>query len=320
MCFDLGAAMSSLRVLVLLVGVGWIADAAEAHDFDEFGFGLRLQAALTRFSRFADVAGTGGASVASKWASSINPASVAWQPMRGVSPQYAWISFDEGTSLHVFTASTALPTEKSGTFQPSLAAVLSNHATTRDGFVFGWEGVFGDVSWGLRPEVPVSEGSSVTGGVRAGGLWEFADAFFGGLILDYAVVGSETTMLDPMTGGRVESDDTLHQFLVRPGLSYKRGRWTVYGDYEFGLFVDESATLRVHRLYFGLNWEVTDAFSLRAGTVLDDRSNVAATFGFGVFPSERWSIEVAYQYDMFPEVSAEFGRSHALIVSGTILF
>jgi hypothetical protein len=332
-----------MRVLILLVGVGWAADAAAAHDFEDNAFGLRLQAALTRFSRFADVAGTGGASVASKWASSINPASVAWQPMRGVSPQYAWLAFDEGTSLHVFTASAALPTERSGTFQPSLAAVASNHATTRDGLTFGWEGVFGDVSWGLRPEgsrsafgvnlnaayseieldlgpLRVSDSRSKTFGIRLGGLWEFVDRFFGGVILDYAAVVSDTWALDPATGGQLTSDDTLHQFLARPGLSYKVGRWTLYADYEFGLFNDSSGTLRVHRFYLGPNWEVTDAFSLRAGTVIDDRGNVGATFGIGVFPSERWSIELAYQYDMFPEVRAEFGRSHALVVSATILF
>jgi hypothetical protein len=61
-----------MGVLVLL-----LAGPAVAGEFDHYDFSLRLPAALSRFSSYGDVAGTGGASAASPWSTSANPASAA---------------------------------------------------------------------------------------------------------------------------------------------------------------------------------------------------------------------------------------------------
>ncbi len=57
-------------LLWLTVGTAW------AEDLEDKDFGLRLSAALTRFSRYPDSAGLAGAGAGSPWSSSPNPAGV----------------------------------------------------------------------------------------------------------------------------------------------------------------------------------------------------------------------------------------------------
>ena len=109
-----------MKILRLLVVGLFVVEATRADDLDDASFGLRFQAALTRFSRYPDVAGVAGASVAAEWGSSTNPAGLGWAPLEGVSSQYSLLGFDNGTDLHVFSVSYSADTEKAGVFQPSL--------------------------------------------------------------------------------------------------------------------------------------------------------------------------------------------------------
>jgi hypothetical protein len=109
--------------------------------FDAFDLSLRIPAALSQFSPYADVAGIAGASAASKWASSTNPASADWLDIRGclhavVSPQYSDVQLAAGTTLHVTTQALTWDTRDWGTFLPSLAQASSNRAATRQGVFF----------------------------------------------------------------------------------------------------------------------------------------------------------------------------------------
>ena len=90
-----------LRILPLAAAWTMLASPAHAQDFDQFDFGLRLQATQSRFSRFSDVAAVGNASAGGTWASSINPASMAWDPVANTSAQYSLVQFDNGTELQV---------------------------------------------------------------------------------------------------------------------------------------------------------------------------------------------------------------------------
>jgi len=53
---------------------------------------------------------------------------------------------------------------------------------------------------------------------------------------------------------------------------------------------------------------------------MDVRGNTAWAVGLGFYPSERISIDVGYQQDMFPELEPEFGRSRTLTISVGITF
>ncbi len=328
-----------LRILPLAAAWTLLTSPAQAQDFDQFDFGIRLQATQSRFSRFSDVAAVGNASAGGKWASSINPASMAWDPVDNMSAQYSRIHFDNGTELHVPAISVSFTPGDWGTLQPSVAGVTSNVATTRQGLDFEWDAVFVDLQWGLKTSEKLAVGATLsysnseiafsTGGltvaesrsntyeIRGGALYEIGEGWFAGLVLDYANVPSTTDTFIPAPS---VVSETIEQLLVWPGISYKHGKWTAFADYQFGLFTNDTQTMRTHRVFLGLNNEVSEAFSVRAGTAIDDRGNVSATVGIGIYPSAKLAIELAYQYDMFPEVALEFGRSELFGISISYVF
>ncbi len=120
--------MRIIAYLIALIGCGNFACAG---GFDDKDFSLRFPAALSRFSSYADVAASGGASAGSKWQTSVNPASIAWQSIAGryhvsFNPQYSQIIFQEGAVLHVISESVTNDFEKFGTFQAALAQVRGN--------------------------------------------------------------------------------------------------------------------------------------------------------------------------------------------------
>ena len=112
-------------VIALLIALACLENNAYADGFDDKDFSLRFPAALSRYSSYADVAATGGASAGSKWQSSVNPASTGWQSIPSryhftLSPQYSSIIFREGTILHVIAESVTKDFEEFGTFQVGL--------------------------------------------------------------------------------------------------------------------------------------------------------------------------------------------------------
>ena len=109
-----------------LAAVVKAAAAAQAGDFGGADFSLRLPAALTRFSSYADVGGVAGAGAASPWSTSMNPAATAWKPIESklhltASPQYSALIFEEGTTLHVISEALTWETPGYGTVLPAAA-------------------------------------------------------------------------------------------------------------------------------------------------------------------------------------------------------
>jgi hypothetical protein len=133
-----------MRIIAYFIALVGFGNFAYADGFDDKDFSLRFPAALSRFSSYADVAATGGASAGSKWQSSVNPASTACQRMPGgyqlsLNLQYSQIIFQEGTVLHVISESITKDFEKFGTFQVALAQVRSNNRATRQGIKFSYD-------------------------------------------------------------------------------------------------------------------------------------------------------------------------------------
>ena len=334
---------------IALVGFG---TCAYADGFDDKDFSLRFPAALSRFSSYADVAATGGASAGSKWQSSVNPAATGWQSIPGsyhlsLNPQYSAIMFQEGTVLHVVSESITKDFERFGTVQVSLAQVRSNDRAIRaplSDYKLSYDMDYAQVQWGKRftddfalggnfnyssSEITTkyisekhTDSSSDSYGVRVGTLYRIAEKLLGGLVIDYSQSPSTTTTYDifGFGSGDVRVDDKTKQFILRAGPSYEyRKDSTVFLDYQYGSFENDTGKMEVHRMFAGIDHRIVDALFIRAGGALDNHGNASYTGGLGIYPLKQLCVDVGYQYDMFPEIQSEFGRSHLVTISISII-
>lgn len=322
----------------------------KAGDYDSKDFSLRLPAAISRFSSYGDVAGAGGASAASKWASSVNPASAAWLaiPTRfriSINPQYSAICFSNGSRFHVFTESLTWESKNLGTFQPAMTQLRSNKKTTRQGLEFEYDMDYFQIQWGKRlgekwtfganfnyaksetrfnlGPFDVSETDADSYGFRVGALVEPFDHLLFGLVFDYGFSLSRTTMRIPTAMGiaKLKASDTTHQYLLRPGISYEYAEDSaVYFDYQFGSFSNDTGRLNVHRFMAGVDHRIFKWLFVRGGMMADSKGNPAWTAGVGVYPTDWLTIDIAYQDKVFPELEMDFGRARAVMLSVGIQF
>jgi hypothetical protein len=341
------------RVASLLLGTACVLAATDASAlpgaYEDKDLSLRLPAALSRFSSYGDVAAVGGASAGSKWPSSVNPAAVAWLeiPSRlktNLSPQYSTVSFDNGTRIHVATASATFDMGPWGAFQPAFAAAHTNVRPTRDGLDFSYDMEYYQFQWGKRlgraglglnfnyspaqtefklDRWRVSKTCSDTYGLRIGGLYEVLEKVLAGVVLDYSESKGRTVMYDflGLGFGDVKVHDTTRQYGVRPGISfeYKKDSAILF-DYQFARFSNETGRLRAHRFCCGVDHELVKGLFVRGGVNFDARGNTAFTCGLGVYPCDWLTIDVGYQHSMFPELEPELGRAHALTISVGLQF
>lgn len=326
------------------------AVAAQADSLGNADFSLRFPAAITRFASYADVAAAGGAQAASAWSSSGNPASAAWphpeQPLlHSFAPQFTALAFREGTTLYVPTEALTIDTPASGTWLPAAAQILSNHETDRDGLGFRFDAVFFQLQWAKlladdwacgvnfnvtssdlrfdQADTVVERSRGETYDLRLGAVHQLTERLRVGLVVDYGFAPSRTDAPGAAPeDGLVRVDDTTQQALVRPGLVWSYGlQCDLYADYQAGVFWNDTGRLWVHRFAVGIDHAlIKDVLYGRLGTLLDTEGNAAGTGGFGVTLSERVSLDLAYQYNMFPEIRREFGTAQTFTMSMGIGF
>lgn len=325
-------------LLVAAVAPFAMPRTAAAVDLDNASFGLRFQSALRRFPRYPDRAGMAGASVASKWSSSINPASTDWQPAPfAANIAYTGISFAAGIDLHFATQAIAWKTEDLGTFQPALLQVWSNTATTRQDLDLDFDAYLSELQWGKRFDDTaigfnfnhlhakvdfnsafgsVAESTSDRFDLRAGALHGLTESTLVGLVAEYGVSPTRTRV-----PGASTDRDTAQQFLVRPGIALEYLEDSIlYLDYRYGVFWDDTGTLYTHLFQVGVDHKLLQPLYLRGGATLDTEGNVSAAVGISVWFSEQAGIDIGYEYDNFPEMQLEFGRSHLFAVGLTLFF
>ncbi len=337
-----------LRLLIICL-FALISRSVRASDLDDKDFSLRFPAALSRFASYGDVAAVGGASAASKWGSSINPASADWLAREqnvplSVNPQYSFLRFEEGTHLHVASLTPTFNLKDWGSLQPTVAVVRSNETAMKTGLDFDFEMEHYQLQWGKRLEdwgfglnlnyapsetrfdygsAPVARTDSDSYGVRAGGLAQCTEKLRAGLVLDYGLSDSDTVYYDFMNFGfgDVKTDDTSHQYAVRPGLSYEYKKDSaVFLDYQFFHIRNDYGDLHASRLLMGIDHELVDGFFVRTGGAFDEYGNAAVTGGVGIYPTDWLTLDIGYQYNMFPELEPEFGRAHSLVCSLGVAF
>jgi hypothetical protein len=336
----------AVALTCLTAGAAGAADP----DFGDKDFSLRFPAAMSRFATYADVGAMGGASGGSRWSTSVNPASTAWEPMAtdlrmSASAQYNHAAFSKGLVLHVASESLAWDAGKPGVFQAAFAQVRSTDGMTRDGldtnlrmdFVQGqWAKRMTD-AWAVGANVnfskssmsfdwgdaPVSDSNGEAYGFRVGTLHRLADRLLGGVVFDYGFSRDRTTMFDFMEQGTgpVRTADTTHQFLLRPGLSYEYMKdCNVYADCQFGWFRNDTGSLQVGRFLLGVEHSIIQGLYVRGGTGIDQRGNASWSTGLGLSLSKTASIDLAYQDDAFPELRRDFGRARVVTFSFCVSF
>jgi hypothetical protein len=333
----------ALLIAAIMAGGGAAGAFGQATANDPFS--LRLPAALDRFSSYADVAAVGDASAGSKWCSSANPASVGWLDLAGqspvsVSPQYSSIAFDEGMRINVTTEAGMIDLGPWGRLQPALAQAWSNHATTRQGLGFDFDLQRYQMNWGKRfgddsalgagfqyttsqvqydlGGTDLSRSRSDAYGWRVGGLQRIDGPLLAGVVAEYSFSRDRTMMFGIPAFGIPEThvEDTTHQLTLRPGLSYEYQKDSqILLDYEFGSFFNHDGGIQVNRFFGGVDHRIVDWLFVRGGVALDTGGNPAWTCGVGIYPCKAFTIDLAYQQDMFPEIRPEFGRSRTLTLS-----
>jgi hypothetical protein len=125
--------------------------AALAADYGS-DFSLRLAPA---FVRFTEVSSVGGETVANRWSSAINPASVNWNHIPAdhglaITPYYSLVMFDNNTRLHIFGESFTLDLGDWGAIQPTVSQIRSNHEPSNQGMEFGYHVDTIQVQWAKR--------------------------------------------------------------------------------------------------------------------------------------------------------------------------
>ena len=340
-------AIVSIGALSVLCGS---SGDTKANDFEKFDFSLRFPAAISRFATYADVAGVGGASAASEWQSSINPAAVGWQPEeRGrifsVSPQFSTVGFSEGTRLNVPAVSLAVDGGPAGRFLGTFARVSSNNAASKSGLKFDFDMDLAQIGWGWRFSDEWATGINLsyaksstdfaagardashtqdhTYGARLGVLHQMTERLRVGIVADYGIAPSDTTSFDFMGLGLgdVHVHDVTRQLLLRPGVAYQYARNSnIYLDYQFGRFSNGTGILIVDRFFTGVEQRIFEWLYVRGGSAVDTRGNFAATAGIGLYPVKWASVDVGFQENFFPELEPDFGRSRLFGVSGSISF
>lgn len=131
-------------------GLGAAAQARAGSDYSDKEFSVRLPPA---FIRFTEVSAVGGATVANRYSSAINPAATDWTHLPQkftIAPYYSAIMFREGTNLHLTGESLTWQTGHWGTFQPTLSQVRSNTARTKLSLTFDYSVDTAQVQWGKR--------------------------------------------------------------------------------------------------------------------------------------------------------------------------
>ena len=132
-----------------LVACLLVATSVRAGDFEGEDFALRFSAAFSRLSTYSDVAGQGGASVASLRSTSINPASLSWRPLRdargqplrfALSGQLTTLAFHRGADLWGVTESLNIYPSENFALKLSITQLRGNEAPLRGGSIFEFDG------------------------------------------------------------------------------------------------------------------------------------------------------------------------------------
>lgn len=314
-------------------------------SFSDIDFSLRFPAALAKFSSYADVAASGGASAGSRYGSGINPASTDWMAATGapysISPQVSRLGFDRGANLRIATLSATYGSTAYGTLQGSVTRVSNDGSAAGDFLLAG--GHYAQLQWGkkINGEIAVganvnhshfktsagfggqlaADGNSVSNSVRGGVLWAASPKLLTGLVVDYSTGTAVTDVLNPECFCFTQFDDSSRSASARLGLTYEYApRSSLYADVLVARYRNDAASMVSRTAMAGAEHLVLPWLYLRAGIAYETRGAWGKSIGIGIMPSTTMSIDFALQRDMFPELHPEFGGSTVANLSMSVAF
>jgi len=327
---------------MLLACAGARADAGA--EFASIDYALRFPAALAKFSPYADVAASGGASAGSRYGSAINPASLDWMPPPGaavvLSPQVSRVGFQRGADLRIATVSASIGGAW-GSLQPSYTRVTNDGAEAGDFLLT--DGKLAQLQWGKRVDerlavgVNVSraefttraglggmlaaEDNSASNSLRGGVLWAASERLMAGLVVDYTSGHGVSSLLDPdcFCVGQLRSSSRAATARIGLGYAYAP-QSSLYADYLVGRYRNDAASAVSRSAMAGVEHLVLPWLYLRAGLAYDLRGTWGKSVGVGIMPSKTVSIDLAFQRDMFPELQPELGRATLANLSVSLAF
>lgn len=333
-----------LPLHLTLVGAANLAAPTHAADYSGASFSTRLPAALARFSSYGDVAGFGGASAGSRYASSVNPAATDWQAQATglrytLSPQYSRLRFDTAPALNIATLSGSASVAGIGGVQAAWADIRQTGSEDGDFLLLG--GHVAQAQWGRSVADGVAVGLTVSHAridtragmsgmlladghsgsdtVRGGALWAATPRLLFGAVAEYSRSKADTALFDPACFCAMPLHERGRGRSLRVGVSYEYAELSsLYADYLHGSNQDPSGKLVSRVAFAGIEHRVLPWLYGRAGVARDLRGYTSPTLGIGLALGKNWAIDIAYQRDMFPELRPEFGRSRLINFSAGV--
>jgi hypothetical protein len=325
-------------IALLLMLLSPASVSADHRDYSDADFSVRLPPA---FVRFTEISTLGGDTAANRTAASINPASDGWMSIPSthglvVAPAYSATLFSSGTNAHVISEALTWDSREWGTFQPVLNQIRTNEDVDRQGLEFDYSVDTGMLQWGKRFDnwalgacysfsdaevinrletATVSDTTAETSRFRFGGLYEPVEKWLAGLVFEYGFTPYDTDALAMTPGGPmpVHFDGTEEQYILRPAISYEYAQLsTVYFDWEHGSYHTNRDLLEDDRFSAGVEHRLLEGLFLRTTGSFDSRGNTGWNVGATAFISQCCSMDVGYQYNMFPELHPEFGYSNTI--------
>jgi hypothetical protein len=338
---DIAISLSCCIFMAALTAVHPLTAAAES-DYSDKDFSVRLPPA---FVRLTEVSALGGDTAANRTSSSINPASAGWTslPPDGniiVAPAYSASLFSSGTDVHVISESLTCDTGQWGTFQPVFNQIRTNKDTDRTGLEFEYNVNTAMLQWAKRFDnfgfgaaysyheaevinsteiARVARTAADVSRYRFGALYEPVEKYLGGLVFEYGHSPYQTDAVAPTPIGpvNVHLDGTEEQYILRPAFSYEYASMsTAFVDYEVGRYHSSRDQLNDNRFSAGLEHRLLEGLFLRTTASIDARGNAGWSAGATAFVAACCSMDVGYQYNIFPELHPDFGYSNT--IQGTL--
>jgi len=334
----------------LALGQGLLASA----DIADEPFSLRQTSAASGLSAHADTFAR-RASVAYPLGSSFNPASgdvIRTPPIQYDAVAIAgalWIGFGSGAQITGGFITTSLRPDDTGTLDISVNALQSVSTDRRGGGEVDFEtaGVGFDYSWpiddglflGLGLGFTATELTHVVPNTLPATAIDFKSNSVDGSLGIYKVVDDEWSVggAANLTYGWSDSraiitppgvvlriSDEPYAFDVRGGVGYDPADlpWSIYADVIYFHATNTEGKLDAYRVDLGAEYESQRFEGLRliGGISVNSDEDVSIGAGFSLPLFEGGLIDASYLYNGFPEVEAELGRSHSVLVSLLLVF
>lgn len=259
----------------------------------------------------------------------------------------SWISFESGAQLAGGFHTTSLRPTDRGTLEISVNSIESQSSDRLGGGKVDFEttGISIDYSWPFRDDLYLGVGFGYSRdrlnlvvqdafpATSQSSESEIFDGAFGvyhnvdetwslGFATNLAFGRSKSRITINPPGITLLVKDEPYALDFRGGVGYNPADqpWGVYADIIYFHAANTEGKLDAYRLDLGTQYQsqTVEGLQLIAGTSIDSDLNISLGAGASMPIFDNILIDASYLYDGFPEMQAELGDSHTLLI--TLLF